>query len=102
MVAVRVRTGEGLLSSHVIPVPWSPGTATRVAELQASAGPVMVGGAGVGYMVTVVLLDLPAGHRLLAVASAWYTPAAKVPLKVAALPVPFNVAPETGALSRYN
>ena len=90
------------LSVHWMPFPLSPGTATSMAELHASAGPVKVGGAGVGYRVTVVLLDLTAGHWALAFASAWYTPAAKVPLKVAALPVPVNVAPESGALSRYN
>ena len=58
------------LSVHWIPFPWSPGTATSVAELHASLGPVMVGGAGVGYMLTVILLDLTAGHWALALASA--------------------------------
>ena len=58
------------LSIHWIPFPWSPGTATSVAELHASLGPVMVGGAGVGYMLTVILLDLTGGHWALALASA--------------------------------
>ena len=102
VVVVRALVGVVLLLSHFMALPWSPGMATSVAILQASLGPVMVGGAGVGYRVTVVLLDLTAGHWALAFASAWYTPAAKVPLKVAALPVPVNVAPESGALSRYN
>ena len=70
VVAVRVLAGVVLLLFHWIPFPWSPGTATSVAELHASLGPVMIGGAGVGYMLTVILLDLTGGHWALALASA--------------------------------
>ena len=90
------------LSVHWIPFPWSPGTATSVAELHASLGPVMVGGAGSGYMVTVCVPAMAAGQVAPGNDSVRYSPVAKVPLKVAALPVPFNVAPENGALSWYN
>ena len=62
VVAVRVLAGVVLLLFHLIPLPWSPGTATSVAELQASVGPVMVGGMGCGYMVTVCVPFMVAGH----------------------------------------
>ena len=62
VVAVRVLTGVVLLLFHLMPFPWSPGTATSVAELQASAGPVMVGGVGSGYMLMVCVPLIATGQ----------------------------------------
>ena len=60
--ADRVLMGAVLLSSHLMPLPLSPGTATRVAELHAWAGPVMVGGAGLGYRVMVCIPLIATGQ----------------------------------------